>query len=184
MRGYQLLLLVLTLFLVAAGLWQFYLQNSEQPPSTPAEELWQAVGNMDVARTQAILAEYPKYVGGTDEFGRTLLHHAVRQGRDDSDTEMMIGLLIQLGGDVNATDRSGQTPLHVAAHAGSPKVAQVLMDALSDIHAKDDRGRTPLDVAQEFRLDQLTDIGKDHRIKSGRLAVARVIEAQISKSID
>lgn len=184
MRGYQCLLLVLILSLVAIGLWQFYLVTSDQTPATTADELWQAVGEHNHGRSNEILAQYPKFVRGTDQHGRTLFHHAVRQGRDDGQAQLIIGLLIELGGDVDAVDNDGQTPIHIAARLGLPEIAELLIVADADVEVRNSSGRTPLEVAEEFRLEQLADIGQSQRLKDRRVAVAKKLRARLESFSD
>ena len=48
------------------------------------------------------------------------------------------------GGDVNAKDDDGRTPLHYAA---SKEIAELLIASGADVNAKTDDGETPLDWA-------------------------------------
>jgi ankyrin repeat protein len=56
-------------------------------------------------------------------------------------------LLLAAGGDVNAKDPRGLTPLHEAARWGWNDVVQFLVDSGADLTAKDNRGNTPVDSA-------------------------------------
>jgi ankyrin repeat protein len=56
-------------------------------------------------------------------------------------------LLIKAGGDVNARDPRGLTPLHEAARWGWNDVVQFLVANGADLDAKDNRGNTPVDSA-------------------------------------
>jgi ankyrin repeat protein len=56
-------------------------------------------------------------------------------------------LLIDNGADVSATDKHGQTPLHLASWQGHEGVAQLLIDRGADFSATDQYGHTPLHVA-------------------------------------
>ncbi|GAB5443739.1 MAG: ankyrin repeat domain-containing protein [Fuerstiella sp.] len=63
-------------------------------------------------------------------------------------------LLLELGFDVNAVDQNGETPMHGAAYASWPKMAQLLADRGADIkiwHRKNKYGWTPLLIAQGHR---------------------------------
>jgi ankyrin repeat protein len=56
-------------------------------------------------------------------------------------------LLMKAGGDINAKDPRGLTPLHEAARWGWNDVVQFLVDNGADLNAKDNRGNTPVDSA-------------------------------------
>ena len=74
-----------------------------------------------------------------DEFGRSELHYAARDGDTKS-----AGRLISRGLDVNLADKNGWTALHFAAQAQSAAVAALLLDAGAQIDPKDAHGNTPL----------------------------------------
>ena len=181
MRGYQYLLLVLLLGLLAAALWQFYVNTTRSAPPVTAAALWQAVSEMDEETAAEILDAFPEYIRGTDEHGRTLLHHAARQGRDDRDAGETIQMLIDHDADVDAMDKKGQSPLHVAAKLGLPNVASLLLEAGANAHVEDQDGHTPLVVAEQFRIDQFNDIGERDRLKDRRHAVATAIRQHHAK---
>jgi ankyrin repeat protein len=56
-------------------------------------------------------------------------------------------LLLKAGGDINAKDSRGLSPLHEAARWGWNDVVRFLVDNGADLHAKDNRGNTPVDSA-------------------------------------
>jgi ankyrin len=56
-------------------------------------------------------------------------------------------LLLKAGGDINAKDPRGLTPLHEAARWGWNDVVEFLVDNGADLNAKDNRGNTPVDSA-------------------------------------
>ena len=57
-------------------------------------------------------------------------------------------LLAELGGNVNAADKDGQTALHYAASAGADPIVQILAEKGADLNAQDKAGETPLRIAQ------------------------------------
>ena len=53
--------------------------------------------------------------------------------------------LLDIGGDINARDERGATPLHgAAAHSKNPEVVALLIDRGADVEARDEDGWTPL----------------------------------------
>ncbi|WP_067470539.1 ankyrin repeat domain-containing protein [Nocardia amamiensis] len=69
-----------------------------------------------------------------DEYGRTALHYAARDGDVDA-IERLLGTE-----DVNASDNEGWTPLHFAAQAARPESVARLLDAGADIDAVTAKG--------------------------------------------
>jgi ankyrin repeat protein len=68
-------------------------------------------------------------------------------------------LLIELGADVEARDKDGQTPLHVASQAGPLDIARMLIEHGAEVSAQDKIGQTPLHLASQ----------------AGRLEIARML---------
>lgn len=66
-----------------------------------------------------------------------------------ADTRETIELLIANRADVEAVNKKGETPLHIAAVAGATEQLQTLLAHGANIHAQDAHGRTPLQVAQQ-----------------------------------
>ena len=58
-----------------------------------------------------------------------------------------LGLLLKAGGDINAKDSRGLSPLHEAARWGWNDVVRFLVENGADLNAKDNRGNTPVDSA-------------------------------------
>jgi len=56
-------------------------------------------------------------------------------------------LLLKAGGDINAKDSRGLSPLHEAARWGWNDVVRFLVENGADLTAKDNRGNTPVDSA-------------------------------------
>ena len=58
-----------------------------------------------------------------------------------------IRVLIDAGADINAANKRGWTPLHLAASAGLEEAVEVLLARGADTDCQDLRGRTPLHLA-------------------------------------
>lgn len=93
----------------------------------------------DTATLQKFIADEPKLVRARFQDDLTLLHFAAMAG----DTTGM-RLLLDKGSDVNAADKSGQTPLHKVR---SVSAAELLLAHGADAAVKDKDGRTPFDMA-------------------------------------
>ncbi|KID94585.1 ankyrin 2,3/unc44, partial [Metarhizium majus ARSEF 297] len=81
--------------------------------------------------------------------GRSALHHAAAAGEPD-----VVQELLRASSDandiriyVNAKDKSGSTPLHLATVAGNVQVIKTLLDEKADITQKDGSGRDVLYLA-------------------------------------
>lgn len=75
---------------------------------------------------------------------------ATRSPAESSAVESL-RLMIELGGDINAVNPAGQTPLHGAAVLGLDTIIRFLADHGAKLDIKDKQGRTPLDVANDGR---------------------------------
>ncbi len=83
--------------------------------------------------------------GATDD-PQALLFVLVRTGVDDRDS---LAFLMRRGADVDAEDRSGATPLHLAVGDGRRLLTKRLIDLGANVDAPDGVGRTPLSIAIE-----------------------------------
>ncbi len=87
-------------------------------------------------------------------FGVTVLMIAAGLGGNDArrapDHRVVdaVTMLLDLGADVHATSRGGQTALHGAASMWEDEVIQLLVDRGADVNVEDSRGRTPLHLVQ------------------------------------
>eukprot|EP00440_Ansanella_granifera_P014109 gb/GFBE01015334.1/.p1 GENE.gb/GFBE01015334.1/~~gb/GFBE01015334.1/.p1 ORF type:complete len:323 (+),score=89.37 gb/GFBE01015334.1/:1-969(+) len=77
-----------------------------------------------------------------DLFGCTALHLASHYGYADD-----VEKLLDAGFDVNARERSHETPLHMAARAGCIDTAKVLLSRGADPKTRNSFGKTPFSVA-------------------------------------
>lgn len=81
-------------------------------------------------------------------------------------------LLIDLGADVNFTNKNNSTPLHFTAKFANMEVAEVLISQGANVNVQDDFGLTPLHHAAvncnvEF-INMLVEHGADINIKSNK----------------
>src|SRR5688572_10085978 len=87
-------------------------------------------------------------------------------------------LLLMAGGDINARDPRGLTPLHEAARWGWNDVVQFLVGNGADLNVKDNRGNTPVDSALgkaggNSRGGQRIDVHEDTAALLKKLMTAR-----------
>ncbi|MGD9853694.1 MAG: ankyrin repeat domain-containing protein [Planctomycetaceae bacterium] len=116
----------------------------------------------DAERQAAVirfLANSGVSVQETDKNGVTPLHRAVRFR-----SPAAVSLLLELGADVNATDRKSQsTPLHRAVtNTGAPstagksnvavEIARMLIAHGADVGAKNRVGKTPVDYVNDAAM--------------------------------
>ena len=110
-----------------------------------------------------------------DKNGCTLLHIAAKEGStwvldhickhisslENLDNYEVLSLLGKHKTDLlDATDKSGNTALHIAAVAGREKFVQALVEAGVDVHVKNKDGRSPLAMATNKTIKgQLRSVG-------------------------
>ena len=99
-----------------------------------------------------------------DEEGRTILHHACREGYDDVTID-----LLEADADPSFKDSRGYTPLHYACENGHDKCIQAIFYSSKDHFGlpemKDSNGRIPLHIAcmqQHYHLLKALEPSHDH----------------------
>lgn len=138
-------------------------------------ELRGAIERGDRASVKRLLANRPNLALLADANGATPLHwlmaapaqrhRAPAIGRDNG--LVMLNCLLDARADPNHRDRTGRTPLHVAAQGdGDPSWLRVLLARGADVHAVDADGRTALHLAlaagaREAGLIALLEAGAD-----------------------
>ncbi|MBM4362248.1 MAG: ankyrin repeat domain-containing protein [Deltaproteobacteria bacterium] len=96
-----------------------------------------------LAELRSLLAPIGITPDGTDDAGRTLLHHAAT----NEDQVTRIGHLVRSGASLDAMDPRGLTPLHLAAAAGRWRAVDTLVERGAKVDAADAVGATPLMLA-------------------------------------
>ena len=81
------------------------------------------------------------------------IHHAARSG----DTFVARCFLLRRA-DVNAKDKRGETPLHVALYHHRMEVAKLLIENGADVNAKDNEGKTTLLWTAYYRHTEVTEL--------------------------
>ena len=72
-----------------------------------------------------------------------------------------------MGADVNTTDETGNTPLHIAAQHNAYETAVVLLENGADTSAENDKGHTPLHIAAEKKAHETVKVLCGHRERRG-----------------
>jgi len=119
---------------------------------------------------------------------------------DEESSQAVIQDLIAQGAKINSQmDKTGETPLHLAARYARADAAKKLLDAKSDANAPDNTGRTPLhacvaaDAQGVFQillrhratnLNAKTNDGTTPLILAARLAIEGMVEELINSEAD
>jgi ankyrin repeat protein len=90
--------------------------------ASPFGDLIDAVAHDNNSQVVALIKAHPELVKEHAAYGLTVLHMAASKGR-----VIILGELIDAGGDVNAQSQNGETPLHAAAYAGKVKAIELLL---------------------------------------------------------
>ena len=79
---------------------------------------------------------------GVDRLGRTPLHYAANEGRQND-----AKLLLENGADPNARDDDAWTPLHFATQFGAVEIVTLLLAHGAEVDPLDSNGNSPLSNA-------------------------------------
>lgn len=74
----------------------------------------------------------------------------------------LVRALLAGGGDVNAKQQGGWTPLHQAAHRGDGELVALLLGKGADVNARKDDGETPLGLASRVGKHEVADLLRRH----------------------
>ena len=81
--------------------------------------------------------------------------------------------LIDVGADISAARKDGQTPLHAAVESGHEVVARLLIDGSADVSAADKDGSTPLHVAERNGHEAVARLLRGRGAIGAQLVAAR-----------
>jgi len=70
--------------------------------------------------------------------------------------------LITKGANLNVKNKSGSTPLHLAAAGDRKEIVELFIAKSADVNAKNKGGRTPLDSAIAFKHTETADLLRKH----------------------
>ena len=119
-----------------------------------AEEIDDAIEAGNLAKVKELLKANPKLIAETN--GTTPLHIVAHYHHNNH--KQIAEFLLANGADVNAKNRRGATPLHVAARAGQKEVAEFLLANGADIEAKERYGFTPLHLAVQGNHKEIVEL--------------------------
>ena len=71
-------------------------------------------------------------------------------------------LLLASNADVNARDKSGETPLRYAAGTGWKDMVELLLANNAEVNAKDNKGETPLRLALDKGQKEVAELLRQH----------------------
>ena len=115
-------------------------------------------GRQDAARL-LLARERHADTNHPDMHGRTPLHAASREGRDQ-----VVSLLLDHCVDFNLSDRDGWTALHYASWLGYGVIVGSLLDRGADANYRNNLGQTPLHLASQQGHDHVVRSLLDHKV--------------------
>ncbi|KAN0141605.1 Ankyrin repeat-containing domain protein [Lactarius tabidus] len=115
-----------------------------------------------------ILLDHDAKANVENSRGQTPLHVVSQSECFSRENSNVARLLLELGLDVNARDKDGDTPLHFACFHGNFKTALVLLDHGAEVNAQNADGQTPL-----HRVSQSSDYDNDDNPLVAQLMLKR-----------
>ena len=118
--------------------------------------------NDELLQMSKLLLEYNYNSNLQDIEGRSTLHYVIfllSKDKEKNDIiEKIIDILLQVGGDLNLPDSSGNTPMHTYAVTQNGKLLQKLIGNGGDIHKMRNDGKSPLDISKIFGSKEFKDV--------------------------
>jgi ankyrin repeat protein len=92
----------------------------------------------------------------------------------------VINILLEKKADINAKNKVGDTPIHIATRKGNKEIVSVLLEQKADINAKNKVGDTPIHIATRkgnkeivsVLLEQKADINAKNKVEDAPIHIA------------
>lgn len=114
-----------------------------------------------------------------DECSAERLHEAASDNAVDQ-----VRAFLDQGADPSATNKWGQTPLHLAAKAGHAAVAKQLLDQGAHVDAKDDLGCTPLHGVGSAEVAELLLAGAAYVNAKDSFGYTPLVDASMDGNVE
>jgi hypothetical protein len=138
----------------------------------------QALG--DDSSVAALLDKYPDLVNDVSTGGAQPLHMC---GMSQTNA-LSSALLIARGGDIEALDTYGMTPLHRMASNNLAVGARALLDAGADPQFRGSCGRTPLEVALGSDAKEVVAVLRAHGTSRAEVPIRAIVVGGATKELD
>ena len=131
-----------------------YTADRQRPAGAPPFLLAAMAGDAGVMQVLAGAGASPRLAA---DDGTTPLMAAAGVGRNLTESRVTeeqslraVRVALEMGADVNAANRDGDTALHGAARIKSPALVQLLVDRGAEVKVSNRQGQTPLFVARHY----------------------------------